>query len=46
MQSPTSSREEWYLYYSHLSAYNRDYKHNGKGKVFKFLEMIEASVNV
>jgi hypothetical protein len=46
MQSPTSSRGGWDLYYSHLSACSRDYKHNGRGKVLKSLELIEASANI
>jgi hypothetical protein len=34
------------LYYSHLSACSKDYKHSGRGEVSKSLELIEASANI
>jgi hypothetical protein len=34
------------LYYSHRGAYSRGYKHDGRGEVPKFLEMIEVSANI
>jgi hypothetical protein len=46
MQDPTSSRGAWGLYYLYRGAYSRDYKHDGRGKVPKSLELIEASVNI
>jgi hypothetical protein len=46
MQSPTSSRGGWGLYYSHWDACSRDYKYDGRGEVPKSLELIEASANI